>query len=80
MMSIVASAPLLGESHAGRLLALRLRATLLFVLVFLVTQSFTGASAPFVAIGGARLYLWFAVRGASRRVAVRASQTVPVSK
>jgi O-antigen/teichoic acid export membrane protein len=70
-MSILVSAPLLGESHAGRLLLLRLRATLLFVLAFLGTQSIAGAAAPFIAIGVARFYLWFAVRHRLRRATVR---------
>lgn len=77
-MSILASAPLLGESHAGRLLGLRLLATLLFILVFLGMQSWAGAAAPFIAIGVARLYLWFAVRDASRRMTVRGGEKVPV--
>lgn len=74
-MSILASAQLLGESHAGRLLVLRLRATLLFVVAFLGTQSLAGAAAPFIAIGIARLYLWFAVRRTARTVRVQGVAT-----
>jgi len=70
-MSILGSAPLLGETHARRLLALRIRATLLFVLVFLGVQGVAGAAAPFVAIGISRLYLWYAVHGTSMRAGAR---------